>query len=207
MVATKKAPRKTGAPLTHTLASNLIHRSRGVFHCRSFSVDRLRSLLLDGLLLDGLAIADRDAAGLFRLGNLAHQIDMQQAVLELGALDLDEVGELEHALERARGDPLVKHVAALSFLLGVLVAADGEGIFLRDDRQFGLAEARDRDRYAILVLAGPLDIVGRVPGSAALDALIEQRKQPVKADGGTIKGCKIESSHGISSLKRHAGPA
>src|SRR5665647_1304128 len=46
-----------------------------------------------------LAVADRDLAGLLGLGNLTHQIDVQQSVLEDRGLDLDVVGKLEHALE------------------------------------------------------------------------------------------------------------
>ncbi len=47
------------------------------------------------------AAADRDLARLHRLGDLAGKVDMQQAVLQAGALDLDMVGELEAALKEA----------------------------------------------------------------------------------------------------------
>ena len=70
------------------------------------------------------------------------------------------------------------------------------------------AEARDRDRYAILVLAGPLDIIGRIAGSAALDALIEQRKQPVESRRWNDKGVQDRKfAWHILLVKRHAGPA
>ena len=46
---------------------------------------------------------------------------MQQAVLEVGALDLDMVGELEAPLERAGGDAAMQELAFL--LLGLLLAA------------------------------------------------------------------------------------
>ena len=49
-----------------------------------------------------VAVADRDRARLHRLGDLAHEIDVQEAVLEARALHLDMVGELEAALESAR---------------------------------------------------------------------------------------------------------
>src|SRR5215470_10958657 len=39
--------------------------------------------------------ADRNVAGLLRLGDLANEVDMEQAVLERGILHHDEVGELE----------------------------------------------------------------------------------------------------------------
>ena len=43
---------------------------------------------------------------------------MQEAVLERGALDLDVVGELEDALESARRDALIEHLAAVLLVLG-----------------------------------------------------------------------------------------
>ena len=70
-----------------------------------------------------------------------------------------------------------------------------------------LAEAGHSDADTVGVLAGPLDVVGRITGRAVLTDFIEEGKQPVEADGRTIKGGKIESSHHISSVKRHAeGP-
>src|ERR1700685_3055399 len=125
---------------------------------------------------------------------------MQESVIKTGAFHLNEVGELERALKGTGRDALVKHVAVLLFVFGALLAADGKGGLLSHDREFGLGKARYRDGDAILVVAGAFDIVGRVTGRRAVDALIEQRKQAVKPDGGTIKRCEIESSHGISSL-------
>ena len=87
---------------------------------------------------------DRDRTRLLGLGDLAHEVDVQETVLEVRALDLDKVGELEHALESARCDALIEHVAALLLLLGVFLAADGQRVLLRYDRKFGLVEARDR---------------------------------------------------------------
>jgi len=55
-----------------------------------------------GAGLDLLAVArrcDGNRARLHALGQVADQIDVQEAILELGALDLDVVGELEAALE------------------------------------------------------------------------------------------------------------
>ena len=63
-----------------------------------------------------------------------------------------------------------------------------------------LAEARHGDRDAVFVLGRALDVVGRI-GRRAFDAasLIEDREEPVETDGGTVKGGKIEVTHGISS--------
>src|SRR5580700_4413370 len=146
----------------------------------------LRRLLLN---FDSLAVvADRDRARLLGLGDLAHQVDVQETVLEARAFHLDEIGELEHALKSARRDALIEHLAAVAFVLGVFLAADGQRVLFGYDGQLRLIEARDRDGNAVRILAGPLDIVGRIAGSGALEALIEQREQPVEADGGTIKG-------------------
>src|SRR5262249_11646652 len=158
----------------------------------------LRRLRVDHLRA---RVADRDAARLHRLGDLAHEIDVQQPVLERGAPDLDVLGELEHALERARRDALVEHLALLLVGLGLLLALDGQRVLLRLDREVVLGKARDRERDAVGVLAGPLDVVGRI-GRATVEArnLVEHREEPVESDGGTIEGSKIERTHGISSL-------
>src|SRR6185437_2772118 len=104
---------------------------------------------------------------------------------------------LENALESARGDSLIEHLLVMLFL-DLFGALDRQRVFFRFDRKFVLAEAGDRDRDTIIVFAGPFDIVGRV----ARDGLesIQHRKQPVETDGGTVKGSKIKSTHGISSL-------
>src|SRR2546430_4721313 len=49
-----------------------------------------------------------DLARLLRLGNLAHEIDVQESVLQRRASHLDVVGKLEDALERARRDALIE---------------------------------------------------------------------------------------------------
>src|SRR5947209_10780064 len=152
----------------------------------------------------GFAVSDRNLARLFRLGDLAHEVNVQEAVRELRAGDLDVVGELEAALERAGRDALIEHLTLRLGLL-LLLAFHGERIFLGFDRQFILGEARDRNGNAIGVFAGTLDVIGRISGGRAVKAgAIEHREQAVEADGGTVEGSKIESSHGISSLKRHA---
>src|SRR2546421_5832396 len=48
-----------------------------------------------------------DLARLFRLRDFAHQVDVQEAVRELRAGNLDIVGQLEAALERAGRDALI----------------------------------------------------------------------------------------------------
>src|ERR1700733_3336482 len=117
-----KAPRKTGALLYRVRPPE--ERLRGFL-----SLDYCRAVALAVCF----AIPDRDRARLFRLGDLAHQINMQETVLEARALHLDEVGELEHTLEGTGGDALIEHFTALLFLLGVFLAADGQRIFFGYD--------------------------------------------------------------------------
>jgi hypothetical protein len=57
----------------------------------------------------GFAVDD-NAAGLLLLGHDALEIDMKQSVLEVGASDLDVLGQLEAPLEGAVSDALVKIV-------------------------------------------------------------------------------------------------
>jgi len=58
---------------------------------------------------------------------------VQQTVLEVRALDLDMVGELEHTLERTRPRCLIEHVTAFLFILGVFLAADRQRVLFRYD--------------------------------------------------------------------------
>jgi len=164
-----------------------------------------RSPLLDHLRLAG---ADLDLARLLGLGDFADEVDVQETVLHCRALDLDEVGKLEHPLERTRGDALVDGLALLLVGAGLLIAADRQRVLFRFDREVGFREAGHGYRDAVVVLAGALDIVGRITRRAVMaGGLIEKTEHPVETDGRTIKGSKVESSHGISSIKRHAeGP-
>ena len=58
--------------------------------------------------------ADADLARLHRLGHLAHKVDHQQAILKVGRLYPDELGQFEAALEAAIGDADVEELRALS---------------------------------------------------------------------------------------------
>src|SRR6185437_9178257 len=107
---------------------------------------------------DGLGLADRDGARLLGLGNLAHQVDVQEAVLADRPGHDDMVGELEATLEGAGCDALVEHVALL-VLLGLLRSAYGQRVLAGLDRELALAEAGDREGDPVGVLAGPLDVI------------------------------------------------
>src|SRR5258707_8334712 len=72
---------------------------RGGFVGRA--VDHLRSLGGGG---------NRNAAGLLGLGDLADEIDVEQAVLKRSALHHDEIGKLEYPLEGTRRDAAIQHL-------------------------------------------------------------------------------------------------
>src|SRR5689334_996642 len=83
----EKAPRRAGALRSNPFTSGARLRC-------DLGFDRLAVL---GAL-------DADGPRLHRLGNFAHEIDVQQAVLQRGGLHLDEIGESEYPLEGPRGD-------------------------------------------------------------------------------------------------------
>src|ERR1700732_2176052 len=83
---------------------------------------------------------DRDRPRLHGLRNLAHELDVQEPVLQARALDLDIVGELEATLEGSRGDALVEHLAGLFLVVGLFLAADRQPVLLRLDRGIRLGE-------------------------------------------------------------------
>src|ERR1043165_164528 len=140
---------------------------------------------------------DWNVAGFLGLRDLADEIDMEQAVLERSVLHDDEIGELEGALEGAGGDAAIEHLGfVLAVLIGDLLALDGQRIFLGNDGQLVLAEARHGYRNAVGVLAGALDVVGGIAGASVGGRLVKQGKETVEADGGTIKRREIVGTHG-----------
>src|SRR5208283_4646645 len=139
-------------------------------------------------------------ARLLRLGNFAHEIDIQQAVLKARAGYDHMLSELEATLEGPRRDALMQELAAVSFACALLRAADRQGVLAGFDREVVLGEARDGQRHAIGVLAGALDVIGRIVRRrlepAALGEVVEQ---PVETDGLAEQGRKVESTHCTSS--------
>ena len=131
---------------------------------------------------------DGDAAGLFLFRHDALQVDMEQAVLQAGGLDLDMLGELEAALEGAAGDALVQEVGLCALFA---LAGDGQHAILHVHRQVLVGKAGDRHGDAIVILVAALDIVGRI---ALLGRGIQQVQKPVKADGGAEKRRMIDNA-------------
>src|SRR6202049_1843257 len=113
-------------------------------------------------LQDFAGTRDRDRPRLHGLWDRAHEVDVQEPVLEAGTLDLYVVGELEATFEVPRGDALVEHVAALLLVVGLLLASAPQCVLLCFYREISVSEAGDRNRDAIVVLAGPGDVVRRI---------------------------------------------
>jgi hypothetical protein len=139
-----------------------------------------------------LAAGDLDRPRLHRLGDLADQLDMEEAVIEAGADHLDRLGELEAALEGAARNAAVEVLAGIAFQA---LAGDEERVLLDPDVDVVGAEARDRHRQAVGIVAGLLDVVGRIRGNGVGPRRIDDAHQPIETDGGTEKRGKVESRH------------
>jgi hypothetical protein len=121
-----------------------------------------------------------DADGLDpRLGLRALEIEVQQPVVEPGALHLHPFRQHEGALELPRGDAAMQEDAPLGIVL--LAAADHQLVVLLRDLQVVHGEAGDGQRDAQAVIAGLLDIVGRV-AIGALAHAVEHLLEVVEAE-------------------------
>jgi hypothetical protein len=92
-----------------------------------------------------------DPARFQRLGHDALQADMQQAVVQVRALDHDMVGEHEPALERAAGDAAIQHLVLLR-----VVGRDGrrsQRVVLDREVEFLGPEAGHRHGQAVVLVA------------------------------------------------------
>src|SRR5215211_7650117 len=108
---------------------------------------------------------------------------------------LDMLGKVEALPEGPRCDAPVQDLSAL-LLFGVLVAGHEQGVLLLDALDLAGGEARQRHRDAIVVFAGPLDVVGRpVRRRFGTRRLVQHIEQPVEADGRAVEGRKVVGSH------------
>src|SRR5579862_93468 len=149
-----------------------------------------------------LAAIDGNAARLLLFRDYPLQVDMEQSVLELRALDLDVLGQLEAALERTAGDTLIKE-SRLALVMLAALALHHQHAFAHLDIQFLFAEARDRQRDAVMGLVGALDVVGRIGlRSLILRDRIQKVEQPVEADGRSEQGGEIKATHVHSLLSK-----
>ena len=132
--------------------------------------------------------------GLHGFGDLALERDVKQAVLKVRTSDLDMVGQLEAALEGARGDALVQELGLGFDLLGLL-AGNGQGVALGLDGDIGWGEAGDRHGDAVGVLRQALDIVGGIGRGLEGRGFVKHAGETVETDGGTVKGGQVKHGH------------
>src|SRR5690606_15658519 len=86
---------------------------------------------------------NRDAARLQLLRHAPHEIDVQQAVAELGAFHLDMVGELEAALEGAAGNAAIQDLALVGLAILTALALHGQHVLVYLDAEVLVAETGD----------------------------------------------------------------
>src|SRR5262249_1399733 len=129
---------------------------------------------------------DLDPTRLLLLGYNALEIDVKQAVLKLGRLHFDMLGELETALERATGDALIE-IPLLGSLFAL--ATDTKNSVTNLDGQILLAKPGHSERHPVVVLVSAFNVVGRI-GLGAVTDLVQHVEDVVEADRGTEKGRK-----------------
>jgi hypothetical protein len=146
------------------------------------SANHLHSGLGFAIPAVGLPVGgDLDAPRLHRVRHFADKVDLKQAVCKGRALDLDMIGEAKSSLERPSGDALVDE-----FLVGALWVPPGNGqeILLRADGDVVGRKAGKRERYAIALLTGPRDVVGRITFLALQQlTVVDEIELVIEADG------------------------
>ncbi len=85
-----------------------------------------------------------------------------------------------------------KQEGAVALRLVRLFTAHDQQVRLAMDRKIRFGEPGHCERDAIGILAGLLDVIGRVARRGLFEPgdLIDQREQPVKTDGGTMRGAR-----------------
>jgi hypothetical protein len=108
---------------------------------------------------------DRYSLRLHGLRHLADEVDHQQAVLEGSPLHRNIAGELEHAPEWQRGNPLVQVFAQIAVWLRAL---NGQRVLLGSYGNIVDAEAGQCQANPVVILTGSFDIVGWISVVGAL---------------------------------------
>jgi hypothetical protein len=121
---------------------------------------------------------DFDLPRLHGFWNLADQIDLQKAILESRAGDLDVVCEVELPLERATGYTLEKEVT----LLFAFAALDSQNVLLCRQADLVRRKTRQSKRDEVSVVPDPFNIVWGE--SVLVGALcgVHEVKKAVEAD-------------------------
>jgi len=114
-------------------------------------------------------------------------------MLEPRLLDVDEIGQLEAALERPPGETMMK---ILRIVIAMLLPGDGQQILLRRDRELVRGEAGDRDGDAVGVLALLLDVARWIiVARLVAGCVLHQVDHAFETDDRAIERRKIEFRH------------
>src|SRR5579859_501586 len=111
------------------------------------------------------------------LGLRAHEIDMEKAVVEPGALHLDALGQHEGALELARRDAAMEKDA---LALVLLLAAHDELVVLDGEAQILQRETRECQRQTQRIFAGLLYVVRRIAVGLGLRHAVEHALEMIE---------------------------
>ena len=122
------------------------------------------------------SFGDGDGAHL-PLDGAAHEINVQQSVVEPSAGDLDALGQNEGALELPRGNAAMK---VDSILIVGLLATDDELVVLDLDTQIVHGEAGHGQRDTKLILTELLDVVRRIAVRRRLADPVERPLEMIK---------------------------
>src|SRR4051794_32043661 len=120
------------------------------------------------------------------------QFDLQQAVLERGAVHLNIIGQVKLPLERPRGNAPVEIFAFGSVRL---ISLDGHRVLLGSHRDFVGCKARNRKRNLVAILAETFDVVGRIVVLAGTLCRFNEVEKAVEANGRTPQGGEVVSAH------------
>ena len=119
---------------------------------------------------------------------------MQQAVLQIGAIDHDMVSKHKAPLERPASDAAIQHLGLIG--LSGDAAGDQQGVFLDGQLDIIRPKASNGHGEPIALLAGLFDVVGRI-GLVGRRSGVDLPRQPVKADGGAKQRRQIHGVHGL----------
>src|SRR4051794_17578828 len=120
------------------------------------------------------------------------QFDLQQAVLERGAVHLNIIGQVKLPLERPRGNAPVEIFAFGSVRL---ISLDGHRVLLGSHRDFVGCKARNRKRNLVAILADAFDVVGGIVVLAGTLCRFNEVEKTVEANGRTPQRREVVSAH------------
>src|SRR6266566_7600607 len=121
-----------------------------------------------------------DPPGPHGLGNLPNQLDLEQAIVEGGALHLHVIRKIELSFELSGRNASVEE-----FTLGLfgLAAFDGDDVLLGRDRNLIGRETGNRHRDLVAILGKPFDVVRRVAVLGGALGCFNEVKEAIEADG------------------------